>query len=363
MLKTFEELKKNFKIKPSDVVIDNMVFKLHYRLTALFLMIATVLVSSRQYIGEHIHCISDDGVAKNVMDTFCFFTTTFTVPKHMNSTLVEKGAIPHPGVGPYVAGEDEEIHHAYYQWVPFVLFGQAIAFYLPHYIWKRQEGGRLKKIVSGLQYSAYALVDKDIKISDHEVPAISKRDKQLEEVKQVLLDRLHIDKTWSLWFVFCEFLNSVNVILQVYLTNLFLSGNFYSLGPKVLEDGLDGEVYVLDIVFPKVTKCSFHKYGPSGTIQNYDAMCVMALNIINEKIYTFLWFCNCPGKLNPWQVLHVTREFHFADWLFLYYLSKNMDGYVFMKLFLGLAESMDNMDSKAEEPLITIDLDEKEKIV
>lgn len=40
----------------------------------------------------------------------------------------------------------------------------------------------------------------------------------------------------------------------------------------------------------QVTKCIFHKYGPSGTIQNHDALCIMALNIINEKIYVFLWY-------------------------------------------------------------------------
>lgn len=39
-----------------------------------------------------------------------------------------------------------------------------------------------------------------------------------------------------------------------------------------------------------MTKCIFHKYGPSGTIQKHDALCVMALNIVNEKIYTVLWF-------------------------------------------------------------------------
>lgn len=40
----------------------------------------------------------------------------------------------------------------------------------------------------------------------------------------------------------------------------------------------------------QVTKCLFHKYGPSGSIQQHDALCVMALNIIHEKIYTVLWF-------------------------------------------------------------------------
>ena len=42
--------------------------------------------------------------------------------------------------------------------------------------------------------------------------------------------------------------------------------------------------------FLRITKCTFHKYGPSGTIERHDAMCVLALNIINEKIYVMLWF-------------------------------------------------------------------------
>jgi len=43
-------------------------------------------------------------------------------------------------------------------------------------------------------------------------------------------------------------------------------------------------------VFPRVTKCTFRKFGPTGTIQNHDAQCVLPINIINEKIYVFLWF-------------------------------------------------------------------------
>ena len=43
-------------------------------------------------------------------------------------------------------------------------------------------------------------------------------------------------------------------------------------------------------IFPKVTKCTFHKYGPSGTVEKRDGLCVLPLNIINEKIFIFLWF-------------------------------------------------------------------------
>lgn len=31
-------------------------------------------------------------------------------------------------------------------------------------------------------------------------------------------------------------------------------------------------------------------YGPSGTVQKYDAFCVLPVNILNEKVFVFLWF-------------------------------------------------------------------------
>ena len=45
-----------------------------------------------------------------------------------------------------------------------------------------------------------------------------------------------------------------------------------------------------NLIFPKMTKCTFHTYGPSGTVQNHDALCVLPINILNEKIYFMAWF-------------------------------------------------------------------------
>ena len=39
-----------------------------------------------------------------------------------------------------------------------------------------------------------------------------------------------------------------------------------------------------------MTKCTFHKYGPGGSVETKDGLCILPLNIINEKIYVFLWF-------------------------------------------------------------------------
>merc|ERR1712032_1636413 len=60
----------------------------------------------------------------------------------------------------------------------------------------------------------------------------------------------------------------------------------------------------LNRVFPKVAKCTFQKFGPSGSLQKHDALCVLPLNIINEKIYVFLylWFVFLAAVSGIWLV-------------------------------------------------------------
>lgn len=43
-------------------------------------------------------------------------------------------------------------------------------------------------------------------------------------------------------------------------------------------------------LFPKVTKCTIHTFGPAGSVQTHDALCVLPLNVVNEKIFVVLWF-------------------------------------------------------------------------
>ena len=99
--------------------------------------------------------------------------------------------------------------------------------------------------------------------------------------------------TYFGYFVFCEILNFVNVILQMYLVDAFLGGTFSSYGLDVLRYTETDQEYRTDpmvAIFPRMTKCTFHRYGSSGDVQKHDALCILPLNIVNEKIYIFLWF-------------------------------------------------------------------------
>ncbi|XP_018333547.1 innexin inx7-like isoform X2 [Agrilus planipennis] len=237
-------------------------------------------------------------------------------------------------------------------------------------------GGRMRRLVDSFRYAAFSVSDKSMSVDGKFIPSKEMRQQQMQQVYENFMKRLYCNRSWSMWLTFCEVLNLANIILQIYFTNQFLGGQFLKIGHEIFYKGLEPSVDVLDVVFPKVAKCTFHKYGPSGSIQSHDAMCIMALNIINDKIYTFLWFwflflliasilgtawrlvtyclharshqfnetvfsMSCPGRLNPWDVVTVTKHCSYTDWLFLYYVSKNMDGIVFRELLIGLAEELD----------------------
>ena len=176
-------------------------------------------------------------------------------------------------------------------------------------------------------------------------------------------------------YFFCDILNFVNVIGQMYFVNTFLGGVFMTYGTEVLNfmnmEDADRSDPMMEVkqnliscydfyeiivqVFPRVTKCTFHKYGSSGTIMKLDALCVLGLNIINEKIYITLWFwfiilailtaiytvyvvaiVSLPGlrrnlvirkakKDRKDHAYHLVEKANIGDWFMIFLLSRNMD--------------------------------------
>lgn len=62
----------------------------------------------------------------------------------------------------------------------------------------------------------------------------------------------------------------------------------YSLPPE--------EVEILDLVnpmceaFPRIASCTFWKYGSGGVPVGHQAICILSLNIVIDKVYLVLWF-------------------------------------------------------------------------
>ncbi|KAJ8878176.1 hypothetical protein PR048_022643 [Dryococelus australis] len=80
---------------------------------------------------------------------------------------------------------------------------------------------------------------------------------------------------------------------QMFLMNRFFDGEFLTFGIDVIsfmEDDDENRIDPMIYIFPRMTKCTFYKYGVSGEVERHDAVCILPLNVVNEKIYVFLWF-------------------------------------------------------------------------
>jgi len=278
---------KKYIRKRDPASIDNFAFKLHYRATFVVLLVCMMLVSAKQFIGDPIRCIAD-GVPGGTLDLYCWIHSTFSVPSrwgrveevYANGLPHEVAQHhPHPGIAPIEPGE-EVVYHKYYQWVVFVLFLQATMFHLPRIIWKHSEGGLMRRLVGDLTNPVY-LIKKDERMD------------QVMFIKKFFKEEAESHGNYAFSFFLCEFLSLLNVFLQMYITDRFLGFQFSTYGWDVLTMAAgnpEDSSNPMNVVFPKVTKCTFHMYGPSGTLTTHDGLCVLALNIINEKIYIFLWF-------------------------------------------------------------------------
>ncbi|XP_018021821.1 innexin inx2 [Hyalella azteca] len=284
MWKAFSALKIKGEFKPR---VDNLVFRLHYRYTFILFMAGAILSTLYDFVGEKIICMIETGdeALQKVVQSYCYITGTYTVDKlHYGEVGVD---MPHPGVGPHTA-DDAVTYHTYYQWVPFVLVAQGAMFYLPHLIWKHWEGGLFRSIIQNLSVVDFLSAGKTGTIGNY-----FNRENEFKSLAVYITDSLHTHKGWSSKFIFCEFLNLIVTISTIFFTNFFLGGEFLTYGVKVIAmTNMDPENRTdpMSEIFPTMGKCSFRMYGPSGTIEKRDIMCLLPTNIANEKVYVMLWF-------------------------------------------------------------------------
>nr|CAI5852600.1 unnamed protein product [Callosobruchus analis] len=150
---------------------------------------------------------------------------------------------------------------------------------MPHWIWKNWEQGKIRMVTEGMRGSM--------------VGEKAEREHRQNRLVQYLIETMHMHNTYAFGYFFCEALNFINVVGNIFFTDRFLGGAFMTYGTDVVNFSNMNQENRTDpmvAVFPRVTKCTFHKFGPSGSIQKHDALCILALNILNEKIYIFLWF-------------------------------------------------------------------------
>lgn len=145
------------------------------------------------FAGDPINCLADPGISPHVINTFCWITYTFSLPENYGKEVGTH--VAHPGLGNDLSGKR---YHSYYQWVPFMLFLQGVLFYVPHWMWKQWEEGKIRMISEGLRG---AMVDTK-----------QERQSKVDRLVQYLIETMHLHNSYAAGYFFCEALNFVNVV-------------------------------------------------------------------------------------------------------------------------------------------------------
>ena len=244
----FKPAKVFFKAEP--ISIDNAVFKMHYRLTFLVLVTASLYITSRMYTTSSIMCSHgylSDNFATKIEDQYCL--THYTHSTFGSTTIV----------------------HSEYQWVSTLLFLQALTFYFPRLIWKMIENGRTKIIIQNVNHPL--LLDDDRKY-------------QISKISQYWKNYRGTHFSLAMTFLICETLNMFNVIAQITITNWFLGGKFVSIGTNLLKMDIEPLLQM----FPTVAKCNLPSYDFSGVLKITDLFCLLPHNPVHKYVYIAAWF-------------------------------------------------------------------------
>lgn len=393
-------------VKRRSISIDNAIFRCHWFFTSTLLVSFSLVITARQYVGQPIECHSNSKIPDSLLNSYCWVQSTFIVPQACNQRA--NFEVPYPCID-NTRGREIKIL-AYYQWVGMVLFIQGLLFHLPYYLWKVWENGLIKAITGGLRVAL---------LSDQE------RNKKKEIVVDYIHDHLGCHKRYALKYFLCEFICLINLLIQLWATNRFFDGQFLRYGLDVMHysstsisnqlgittttassessslrmaqkinlinsttitsgstslpvqqkqynlmSNHQNQVDPMTYIFPRITKCTYHDFGSSGDIQKHDALCLLPLNIINEKIYIALWFwflvlailtilviiyrlfaivsenVRCKGlisrcKLSSEQDIRIIcRHCDVGDWFLFYMVAENLDPLIMREIVASIADKI-----------------------
>lgn len=120
MLDVFRGLKNLIKV--SHLHIDSPVFRLHYSITVMVLCAFSLIVTTRQYVGNPIDCVHTKDIPEDVLNTYCWIHSTYTIKTAFRKKIGVD--VPYPGVENSRDSNADKKCYGYYQWVCFCLFFQ-----------------------------------------------------------------------------------------------------------------------------------------------------------------------------------------------------------------------------------------------
>ncbi|CAI4229945.1 unnamed protein product [Auanema sp. JU1783] len=257
--------------------------RLNYYYTPMLLVIFSLTLSAKQYVGQPIQCwipAQFTGAWEQYSENYCFVQNTYFV--RPDAYIPDSTA------------ERESTELGYYQWVPFILGIQAILFYLPALVWRFfnwQSGIAVKSIVMMARDTSNMQVQRrkdSVAVVGAHIHDSLRTQQKLERISR-LGSFVHKGAFLTSLYLFVKVLYLIQVAMQFIILNNFLSTSYTFWGFGILSDLMHGREWQESGHFPRVTMCDF-EVRVLGAKHNHVVQCVLMINMFNEKVYLFLWF-------------------------------------------------------------------------
>jgi hypothetical protein len=81
-------------LKWQEISTDSMVFRMHNLFTAVLLLTCSMIITATQFVGNPISCIVPSALPTQPINTYCWITSTFTMPDAFNRQVLIMFVIP-----------------------------------------------------------------------------------------------------------------------------------------------------------------------------------------------------------------------------------------------------------------------------
>lgn len=129
-----------------------------------------------------------------------------------------------------------------------------------------------------------------VKIPDSDVTA----DVTEDQVRvSYYLETVGFNHGFATHYIICKCMSIASPVVQLWYLGGFVGHHFYSYGWNVLLNFLDPSdpwPNPMDVLFPKLAKCEWLKYGFSGDREIQSAQCQLPMNNINQWSFFVYWW-------------------------------------------------------------------------
>jgi len=99
-------------------------------------------------------------------------------------------------------------------------------------------------------------------------------------------------RVYVIKYFVCEVLGSAVLVLNMILVHLVFNDFWTGYRPAMtalFNGDMPGFKLLSTAFFPTMAKCTYNNFGSGGSKQRFDALCFLPQNVINEKIFVFLY--------------------------------------------------------------------------